>query len=359
MSRGSRYLMIWWRKDLLETLGAGLASTAWIHTQSRTTAYMHSMITMMNCPYHHVRQNIMVGRDGTTLARPALSPATGALRVAGRNQRRVAPAPARVSGSSKASPLNAACAPRLAVDQDERKQEAAASSHVAGVYSAARYQHPNLFPNPPEFDGSNVELYHHTMVEYNDIVRAKRHTTRTKDSNIWVKVPYQLASRVRLKLIADTYVCPQEMARYSDALHKYSVAIEARNLRVLQSVGGFRLPPSPPRPRQHISDYSASLPRGEQAVSIENFLSTEQATSLLTTSERVGYRELVISLARSERSNTRCVVTDHSLARQLWKMLQPYVRHLVLQLARWCCSQHIVLESVASSRRYVSGCHTV
>ena len=172
-------------------------------------------------------------------------------------------------------------------------------------------------------------------------------------------MPYQLASRVRLKLIADTYVCPQEMARYSDALHKYSVAIEAHNLRVLQSVGGFRLPPSPPRPRQHIGDYSASLPRGEQAVSIENFLSTEHATSLLTTSERVGYRELVISLARSERSNTRCVVTDHSLARQLWKMLQPYVRHLVLQLARWCCSQHIVLESVASSRRYVSGCHTV
>ena len=198
--------MIWWRKDLLETLGAGLASTAWIHTQSRTTAYMHSMITMMNCPYHHVRQNIMVGRDGTTLARPTLPPATGALRVATRNQRRVAPAPARVSGSSKASPLNAACAPRLAVDQDERKQEAAASSHVAGVYSAARYQHPNLFPNPPEFDGSNVELYHHTMVEYNDIVCAKRHTTRTKDSNIWVKVPYQLASCVRLKLIADTYL---------------------------------------------------------------------------------------------------------------------------------------------------------
>ena len=122
----------------------------------------------------------------------------------------------------------------------------------------------------------------------------------------------------------------QHMKLYASALHAYNAIMEARNRHVLLKMGGWRLPTSVTGgyTRRDVPGVGSHT-----AFTLSPLVSATVAQRLTRASERIGYRELVIRLAKSERSNTRCIVSDEGLASALWELIRREVANVA---ARQC-----------------------
>jgi len=119
------------------------------------------------------------------------------------------------------------------------------------------------------------------------------------------------------------------MKRYDNALRTYNATMEARNRKTLVAMGGWKLPLSLAAPKPYVRRDLRGMFENRTAFVLDSLLSREACAALLQASERVGYRELVIRLAESDRNNTRSIVSDQTLANSLWSLVRREVRVLV------------------------------
>jgi len=167
-----------------------------------------------------------------------------------------------------------------------------------------------------------MDALHARMVTYNAAIQAKGH----------LKAGFARESTSGADLGSyDRWEA--EYRAYRRTLADFALQLEAYNTDRLRRLGGWRLPATPDVP---VHGSGAPQRRDIQLGTLRNtaftlspLLSERECAAMIETADAIGCRPLVSTLTRSERSNTRAILTDPALAARLWAAVRAHVPPVV------------------------------